>query len=291
MNSDKNFKDMIDFIDTTAKTNKVKKKKMSKTMLVLINLLSISLLIGGGIGIKILYDRAKDYNNIEQMEKDLANLYEEPTVEEPTDPDSDLVTPDENQSVDNYENKSFDELLAINQDTVAWLKVKNTNINMPIVKASNNSYYLTHNFKKENSSIGWLFADYRNEFSNGLSRNTIIYGHTFRNGSPLMMGTLKYVLKDSWLKDESNYTITFNTKAKNMKWQIFSIYTTPVTDDYLRVNFNSDDDFLQFTKALKAKSIKKFNAEIKDNDYILTLSTCYGNSENRLVVHAKLIRN
>ena len=42
---------------------------------------------------------------------------------------------------------SFDDLKKQNPDTVAWIKVKNTNINYPVVKCSNNGYYLYHSFE------------------------------------------------------------------------------------------------------------------------------------------------
>ena len=69
-----------------------------------------------------------------------------------------------------------------NQDTVAWVKVNNTDIDFPVVKTTNNNYYLNHNFSKEYNSAGWIFADYRNKFD-GSDRNLIIYGHNRRDGS------------------------------------------------------------------------------------------------------------
>ena len=69
---------------------------------------------------------------------------------------------------------NFEELKNKNPNTVAWLKVENTNIEFPVVKANDNSYYLTHNFNKENNSAGWIFADYKNKF-NGKDKNIVIY--------------------------------------------------------------------------------------------------------------------
>ena len=111
-----------------------------------------------------------------------------------------------------------------------------------------------------------------------------------KNGPGLMMSSLKNVLDNSWLNNSDNLQITFDTPNKNMKWQVFSIYTTPVTDDYLRVNFDSDADFINFTNMLKNRSIRNFGVTINGDDNIITLSTCYLNADNRLVVHAKLIK-
>ncbi|OKZ78723.1 MAG: hypothetical protein BHW01_00025 [Clostridium sp. 27_14] len=44
---------------------------------------------------------------------------------------------------------NFEKLKQENPDTVAWLKVENTNIEIPVVQAKDNSYYLTHNFNKK----------------------------------------------------------------------------------------------------------------------------------------------
>lgn len=266
------------------------KKKTKKVVIILINIISISLLVGGGFGLKIVLDNKEDYNRSSIMIDDLSKLYnismDNTQMQDPT-------NSNENQDTtvryENYSNKSFEELLKINNDTVGWLKVNNTKIDLPVVKASNNNYYLTKNFRKEYSYVGWIFADYRNKFD-PLSKNTIIYGHSMRNTDGIMFGTLKNVLTPEWLNNSDNYTITFNTTHKNMKWQVFSIYTLPVTDDYLRVNFNDDIDYTNFIKMIKDRSIKNFNVEVTSDDNILTLSTCYINSDNRLVVHAKLIK-
>ena len=41
---------------------------------------------------------------------------------------------------------------------------------------------------------------------------------------------------------------------------------------------------------MKERNTASINTEVNINDKILTLSTCYGNSSKRLVVHAKLIK-
>ena len=74
-----------------------------------------------------------------------------------------------------------------------------------------------------------------------------------------------------------------------MQWQIFSIYLIPVTNDYLITNFNSPQSFLKFVQKIKDRSIKDFGVEVKGNDKIITLSTCYNDSSKRVVIHAKKI--
>ena len=180
----------------------------------------------------------------------------------------------------------FKSLKEENPDTVGWLKVNNTDIDTPIVKAIDNEFYLSHDFNKKYNEVGWAFADFRNSFPN-LSKNTIIYGHTYRNSS-LAFSTLKYVLEDDWLSNSDNYIITFTTENKELKFKIFSIYTTKKTNNYLNT-YMDRETFEAFIKDAKEKSVKDFEEEVDFNDNILTLSTCYNTSSYRLVVHAKLI--
>ena len=43
----------------------------------------------------------------------------------------------------------FAKLKQKNSDAIAWIKVNGTDIDFPVVKGTDNSYYLTHNFDKE----------------------------------------------------------------------------------------------------------------------------------------------
>lgn len=178
----------------------------------------------------------------------------------------------------------FEELLKKNTDTVGYLSVNNTKINYPVVQASTNSYYLNRDFNKRKNSMGWIFMDYRNN-AKDLDKNTIIYGHNIKQG--IMFGTLKYALNSSWYKKESNQVITFNTPTKNMKWRIFSIYRIPATEDYLKTEFESDEEYMEFLNMLKNRSIYNFNVELNESSKILTLSTCFSHT-TRHIVHAVL---
>ena len=70
----------------------------------------------------------------------------------------------------------FLKLKKINSEIVGVIKIKNTDINYPIVQSSDNTYYLDHSYTKDKSSAGAIFLDYRNDLEN-LSKNNIIYGH------------------------------------------------------------------------------------------------------------------
>ena len=44
-----------------------------------------------------------------------------------------------------------------NNDIIAWLEIYGTNISYPVLYGDDNDFYVTHNYKKENSKDGALF--------------------------------------------------------------------------------------------------------------------------------------
>ncbi len=261
----------------------------------------IGALIFGGFDYYKNYKNEHDVKNINDKLTDILDNYD---IEEPQDEnDVEYIDTEENEEQNNNTttknttpspyytkyNQIFDELSGINNETVGWLTVNNTKVNYPVVQHTDNDFYLKKDFNKNKNSYGWIFMDYRNNIYN-LSNNTIIWGHNSRTG--LMFGTLRYVTNESWYKNPDNQIITFNTKVKNMKWKIFSIYKIPVTNDYLYANFGNLDEFQTFLDMIRGRSIYDFGVNVTKEDHILTLSTCgtsTTNSTTRLVVHAVLI--
>lgn len=180
----------------------------------------------------------------------------------------------------------LNELKKQNNETIGWIQVKGTNINYPFVQHSDNSYYLSHDFNKNKNNAGWLFLDYRNNI-NQMNKNTIIYGHGRLDKT--MFGSLKNIFKSDWLNDQNNYVIFISTEKENTMWQVFSTYRIKTTSDYLKINFQNDNDYQNFLDMITKRSEHNFNTPINTNDNILTLSTCY-NNEKKVVLHAKLIK-
>lgn len=188
------------------------------------------------------------------------------------------------ESDEKYEVK-FNKLKEINSDTVGWLKVNNTKIEYPVVKTNDNSYYLSHNFEKNQNKAGWIFMDYENKLD-GKDKNIVIYGHNMKDGS--MFGTLKNVLTEEWYDNEKNQYIIFATENEYQKYIVFSIYQVEKEDYYIQTKFK-DEEFQKFIDKITKRSIKDFNVEVLKDDSILTLSTCASNNKYRVVLHAKKI--
>ena len=130
-----------------------------------------------------------------------------------------------------------------------------------------------------------MFLDYRNNNTN--NKNTIIYAHGRTDKT--MFGALRNILNNNWLNNPNNYIIKISTEKENSLWQIFSAYHLPTTNDYLQTTFSGDTEYQIFLEMLKNRSSFNFNTNVSSNDNILTLSTCYNNSD-KMVVHAKLIK-
>ena len=233
------------------------------------DLLAILLLIGGGYGIKYVYDQKQD-------EKDAKELTERLKKENSN---SKWAT-----RANNY--RDFNALKKKNPDTVAWLIVPGTTIDMPIVKTNDNEFYLTHDYNRKKNQMGWVFADSKATFPE-LSTNTIIYGHTYRRTT--MFSNLKNVLEDKWIKNDDNHVITLDTERDRLKFKVFSVYTIKATNDYLYTGFASKDKYQKYLDRELKRSINDFKEEVSTKDKIITLSTCYISDEERLVVHAKYI--
>ena len=181
---------------------------------------------------------------------------------------------------------NFEELKSQNSDTVFYLKVNNTNISYPVVKYSDNNYYLNHSFDKSKNSAGWLFADYKNKLD-GTDKNIVVYGYNRRDGS--MFGTLKNILNKEWYDNTDNMDIVYMDIGGKHIYKVFSIYKIENEDYYITTQFNNDSEYKKFLTTIKSRSIKDFNVEISETDSILTLSTCANNNKYRVVLHAKRI--
>jgi sortase B len=186
----------------------------------------------------------------------------------------------------NLINVDFTNLKEKNNEIVGWIQVSGTNINYPFVQTDNNTYYLKKDFNKKYNSAGWVFMDYRNDLKT-LNQNTILYAHGRIDGT--MFGSLKNIFKSNWYNNKNNHVVKLSTEYQNTMWQVFSVYRIPETSDYLEINFNDNEKYVNFLNMLQDRSELKFDVSLNEEDKILTLSTCYKEND-RVVLHAKLIK-
>ena len=248
-----------------------KNKKYKKAILNLIlYIILLSILIYSGIKIFKWYkDKTNNNKMVEQIK-------------------STVIVEEKNEDENNKEEYTvdFSKLKKQNNEAIAWLKVNNTNVEYPVVKGTNNSFYLNHSFDKSKNSAGWIFADYKNKFDN-TDKNIVIYGHNMRDGS--MFGSMLNILDAKWYENEENTNITLYTENEKCIYKVFSIYKIESEDYYIKTEFSDDNNFEQFVNTIKKRSIKEFNTDVSKDDNILTVSTCANNNKYRVVLHAKKI--
>lgn len=271
---------------------KVKRRLKKKFKIALIVIILVASLTSLTISLLNIF-KWNDDNN--KTNKQIEEIEEVVNIEETNSEKEEIIEPKEEIEESNpywdyikmsLINVDFKELKKINNQTKGWIQVNGTNINYPFVQAKDNKYYLTRSFDKSYNDAGWLFLDYRNNINN-LEKNTIIYGHSRLDKT--MFGTLKNILKSSWVKNTDNYIVKLSTQTHNTLWQVFSVYRIPTTSDYLQIDFETNDEFNNFANMLLKRSDYNFNTKVNENDKILTLSTCADN-DKKVVLHAKLIK-
>lgn len=270
--------------------NKSPKKIISLSILLLS---SITYLVSVFILTRWFIQNERNKNFIDSLMEQETYIIKEETQDQYNDTNNINTIPNNNNnsSTDNYVpnfiNINLNYYINKNKETVGWIKIDNTKINYPIVQHQNNIYYLEHDFYNKKTDVGWIFADYRNNFHT-LENNTIIYGHNLID--KYMFGNLPDFLNKKWLNDQSQQYIKLQTRNQNTIWQIFSVYKIEPTTDYLQTRFGSIESYQNFLTTIKNRSIHNLNIEVDYTDKILTLSTCDNTGKYRVVVHAKLIK-
>ncbi len=188
-----------------------------------------------------------------------------------------------------------------NADTVGWLTVTGTDIDNPLMQSVDNSYYLNRDELGEYDGWGCYFADYYANLTNAdtLIQNTVIYGHAQNpeNADGVKFSQLFRYLEQDFLEENPYIYLTVGQgdTEETLAFEIFAVFYTGI--DFYYINPSpSSDGFDTFIDTVLAKSEYIFSdADITEDDKLLTLSTCshlYDTEDTgnqRLVVMAKLV--
>ena len=185
----------------------------------------------------------------------------------------------------NIDTVSLSKIRETNTETVAWITVDRTNINYPVLKTSDNDYYLSHDINRTYTTNGWIFMDYRNDPLMN-DKNTIFYGHNLLNKTAF--GSVSNLFTDDWYK-KSNHIIMVKTDAGLFKYEVFSVYYIDPEVYYLQTAFYSNERYKDFLDTILSRSMYNFKVDLSTDDKIITLSTCTEDNKNRKVVHARKI--
>ena len=190
--------------------------------------------------------------------------------------------------------KLLKELQKENSDIVAWIQIKDSKINYPVLQGEDNDYYMTHTYKKEYSKDGSLFLDKNYDWTKP-SANLLIYGHNNIGSKEMFVDLMNY-------EDEEYYnthkTIRFTTAEEDAEYEIIAVFKsrvyykseTDVFRYYFFIDAENEEEFNEYVQNSKDASLYNIEATAKYGDQLLTLSTCsYHTEDGRFAVVAKKV--
>lgn len=259
-------------------SGKIDKKSTNKKTLytILLVVFSVIFVVSAYFAVKILV--IEPYQNTQKL-NDIKDIYysNDDAAGETVPEDSTIATPE------------LEKLREINSDIKGWIKIDNTPIDYPVLYSND---YLYKDYKKNNSKYGSIFLDTVCVLEEN-PKNILLHGHHMRNGS--MFAKICNYLDLNFYKE--NPTFIFNSINKNARWKVFAAFFTNTDPahgeifNYLQPHFSSTSEFLNFVYKMRIRSNITTPVDIKDDDEIITLSTCsYEMKDFRTVVVARKVR-
>lgn len=180
-------------------------------------------------------------------------------------------------------------LYELNHDFAAWICVKGTKIDYPVMQNKKDSeYYIHRNFKREEDPNGLPFLDKNCDLTNPQS-NLFVYGHHMKSGI-MFAGLLDYKDKEFY---EKHKIIDFDTLYESGKYEIVSAFYTQAQRNkgpFSVYDYAGDLGKKEYANLItQVKNLSQYDTGITP-DYgqrLLVLSTCSYHTENgRFVVVA-----
>ena len=198
------------------------------------------------------------------------------------------LTTDTNSEI-NKETNSKNSIITLrnnyqNNDIIAILKIENTDLESIVVKTTDNDYYLTHSFEKEEIKCGSIFMEAENasDFSDD---NTFIYGHNMKDKS--MFAKLNQFKDEQIYKENPEFLIY--TENAIYRYSIFSCYVADISWDSFNYQFATEDAYGGWLQTVKNRSIYDTGVTPQKDQKTVTLMTCTPSGENyRFLVHGAL---
>ncbi len=171
-------------------------------------------------------------------------------------------------------------------EVVGWLEIEDTNINYPVMQASEekDQFYLNHNYRGEENKQGSIYLEEKYNWDI-TPNNFLIFGHNNTLDGSMFADLLKY-------EDEEFYqmhpTIRFTTVDEDAEYEVISAFRsrlyykdeTDVFRYYFFVNPENQDEYDRFVNNAKENALYNTDKTAKYGDQLMTLSTCAYHTEN-----------
>ena len=156
-----------------------------------------------------------------------------------------------------------------------WLCAPEIGIDYPVMHTTDNGFYLYHLPDGTYNENGTLFIDCKNERSFH-DRNSVIYGHNMDSGA--MFHSLNGYQKQDFY--EKCPTMMLYTPEGDYRIELLCGTIESGDSTFVRLTFNNEDDFNEYTAQLMARSTFRSEAELQPGDRLLTMCTCNFNTRN-----------
>lgn len=181
---------------------------------------------------------------------------------------------------------TYSTLHSINPDYFMWVRWDSGIISQPIMRPSNNEYYLTHNVYGNEALGGAAFIDAANSPDD---QNITIYGHSVflanTISSNMVFSAMRGLLNQATF--ENNQTFKLYKENVIEEYEVITVSLIDISKDdwqYIQANF-SDEDYPQWTDHAKATSSIQSGVDFQTDDRLVTFQTCmYLDSTERIVV-------
>jgi len=181
----------------------------------------------------------------------------------------------------------FDSTRETLPDIVAWLQSYGTVINYPVVRGSDNDFYLSHLPDQSRNKMGSIFVDYRNQ-ADFSDQNILLYGHNMASGD--LFGSLKQYSDQNYFEQHSSMFLF--TPTADFELLLFAGYVLDSAQEVPPMGFKDQADFERYAADISRRSVFKSNVEIDFGDQLIFLCTCTpgGSKDERLIIVCKPVR-
>lgn len=189
--------------------------------------------------------------------------------------------------------ETYDEACAANPHAIGWITIDGTAIDYPVLRTTDNDFYLTHDSEGNDSKYGAIFMDFRNAVPS-MQRHIIIYGHNMKNGA-MFHDLVNYKQQDFFDTNRRIYLLWDDTDTE---WEIFCAYIVePDTIYPIQTFFADGEDFaavmndtVKYANTV-SPSVTDDTVTIQPSDQVLSLVTCtYEYDDSRYVVMARRVK-
>ena len=162
----------------------------------------------------------------------------------------------------------FAHLLNVNPRTVGWIRLEGTPIDYPVVRAPDDSFYLTHNFSDEESVHGCIFTTGNQNFP---GQRCVLGGHAMQDGT-MFVSLHHYYYDDGFY--EAHRTIDLKTPDADYIIRVWGAVLVSKEYGFLMSLPSKPAYFEEWKKVIRVFSPLEPDFDLKFEDAVIELRTC-----------------